>query len=70
MAARVHSAPPPAPDRHPVRSTRKDGYEAAPERPAFIPRASRIKFTTDDRSRAKGQKIAIFNADAVEYFGA
>jgi hypothetical protein len=30
--------------------------------------ASRIKFTTDDRARAKGQKIAIVNTDAVKYF--
>jgi hypothetical protein len=32
------------------------------------PHGSRIKFTTDAGARAKGQKIAILNADRVEYF--
>jgi hypothetical protein len=39
-------------------------------RRSLCPHASRIKFTTGDGARARGQKIAIVNADPVEYFWA
>jgi hypothetical protein len=54
---------------HPVGGGQLATPERLSPRNAALGLARRIKFTTDDGGQAKGRKIAIIKADAVEYFG-